>query len=166
MGSRRLVTSALAFLVLSLAVLGPALAAPPEKRNFTAHLSGEEEVPPADTEAQGQAIFRLSKDSSELSYKLITANVENVVQAHVHLAPAGANGSVVAWLYPSSPPAELLPGRSDGVLAEGVITADDLVGPFAGGDLSDLMEAMRAGNTYVNVHTNQVPGGEIRGQIQ
>lgn len=164
--SRRLITSTLAFLVLFLAVLSPALAAPPDQRNFTAHLSGEEEVQPADTEAQGQAIFRLSKDGSELSYKLITANIENVVQAHIHLAPAGANGSVVAWLYPSSPPAELLPGRSDGVLAEGVLTADDLVGPFAGGELSDLLEAMRAGNTYVNVHTTQFPGGEIRGQIQ
>lgn len=166
MSLRRLAASALAFQVLFFAVLAPALAAPPDKRNFTAHLSGDEEVPPADTDAQGQAIFRLSKDGSELSYKLITANIENVVQAHIHLAPAGANGSVVAWLYPSSPPAELLPGRSDGVLAEGVITADDLVGPFAGGDLSDLLEAMRAENAYVNVHTSQFPGGEIRGQIQ
>lgn len=164
--SRRLVISALAFLALLLTVFGPALAAPPEKRNFTAHLSGEEEVEPVDTAAQGQAIFRLSKDGSELSYKLIAANIENITQAHIHLAPAGFNGPVVAWLYPSSPPAQLLPGRSDGVLAEGVITTADLVGPLAGAGLSDLLEAMRAGNTYVNVHTSQFGGGEIRGQIR
>jgi hypothetical protein len=33
-------------------------------------------------------------------------------------------------------------------------------------DLEDLLEAMRSGNTYVNVHTSQYPGGEIRGQIR
>jgi hypothetical protein len=85
--------------------------------------------------------------------------------AHIHLAPAGANGSVVAWLYPSSPPAQLIPGRSNGILAEGVITAANLIGPLAGGSMEDLLEAMQAGNTYVNVHTVQFPGGEIRGQI-
>ena len=51
------------------------------------------------------------------------------------------------------------------MLATGVITADDLVGPLDGADLSDLIEEMRSGNTYVNVHTEAFGGGEIRGQI-
>jgi len=51
------------------------------------------------------------------------------------------------------------------LLAEGTITASDLVGPLAGQPLSALIEAMRAGNTYVNVHTVQFPAGEIAGQI-
>jgi hypothetical protein len=144
----------------------PALADPPEQRNFRAHLSGDEEVPPVDTRAQGQAIFQLSKDGTELHYKLIVANIEDVTMAHIHLAPRGRNGGVVVWLYPEAPPPQLIPGRTQGVLAEGVITASDLVGPLAGMDLSDLIGAINAGNTYVNVHTTAFPGGEVRGQVR
>jgi hypothetical protein len=139
-------------------------AAPPQI--FITHLSGDEEVPPVDTKAQGLAVFRLNKDSTELHYKLIVANIENVVQAHIHVAPAGVNGPVVAFLYPNAPPPVLIPGRSNGVLAEGTITSADLVGPLAGMSLEDLLDEMRSGNTYVNVHTSQFPMGEMRGQIR
>ena len=141
--------------------------------NFRAHLSGDQEVPIRDTNAQGQATFKLSKDGSELSYRLIVANIDNVVASHIHIGPQGANGPVVAFLFGSVPPAG---GRSDGVLAEGTITSANLVGPLAGQELSVLVEAMTTGGTYVNVHTNDgvvptntgpgdFPGGEVRGQI-
>ena len=135
-------------------------------KNFRAHLSGDEEVPPADTKATGEAIFRLNKEDGSLYYKLIVANIENVRMAHIHMAEAGTNGGVVAWLYPSSAPPVLIPGRFQGVLAEGVITADNLTGALAGASLDDLLQAMKQEKTYVNVHTNQFPGGEIRGQIK
>jgi hypothetical protein len=135
-------------------------------RNYTASLSGGEEVPPNDSRASGQAIFHLSKDGTELHYKLIVANIDNVVQAHIHLAPAGVNGGVVAWLYPSAPPSQLIPGTTNGILAEGVITDANLVGALAGKSVADLMDHIRADNAYVNVHTSQYPPGEIRGQIR
>ena len=135
-------------------------------KNFRAHLSGDQEVPPNASLAQGQAIFQLSKDGSELSYKLIVANLENLHMAHIHRAAAGVNGGVVVWLYPSAPPAVLLPGTTNGVLAEGVIKAADLRGTLTGQPLSALINEMSAGNTYVNIHTMPLfPGGEIRGQI-
>ncbi|MCI0692974.1 CHRD domain-containing protein [candidate division KSB1 bacterium] len=143
-------------------------------RNFVAHCKGREEVPPRDTNAQGQAIFHLSKDETEIDYKLIVANIENVVAAHIHVGAAGVNGPIVAFLAGDFPAGG---GRIDGVLAEGTITAANLVGPLAGHPLSDLISAMRAGNTYANVHTNDgvaptntgpgdFPGGEVRGQIR
>ena len=135
-------------------------------RNFRAHLSGGEEVPSVATRAQGQAIFQLNADGTELHYKLIVANIENILQSHIHVAPAGTNGSVVCFLYPSGPPAVLIPGRFSGVLREGTITASNLIGPLAGQPLSALLEAMESGNTYVNVHTTQNPSGEVRGQIR
>jgi hypothetical protein len=150
-------------LLLLLALAGTALAG--GNRNFRTHMTGAEEVPPVETQAQGQTIFQLSKDGTELHYKLIVANIENVHMAHIHLAPAGANGPVVAWLYPSAPPPAPIEGRFSGVLAEGTITAADLVGPLAGHSLSDLVDEIQAGNTYVNVHTLQNPAGEVRGQI-
>lgn len=159
--------SRILFVLLSvflLALVSVAMTQASIPENFTAHLTGAEEVPPVETRATGQTVFQLRSDG--LHYKLIVANIENVSMAHIHLAPAGANGPVVAWLYPGSPPPEPIPGRFNGVLAEGVITSDDLVGPLAGATLDDLLDEIRAGNTYVNVHTAQYPAGEVRGQIR
>lgn len=135
------------------------------QQNFRTHLKGENEVPAVETKAQGQATFKLSSDGTEIHYKLIVANIENVLMAHIHNAPAGQNGGVVVWLYPASPPPQLIDGRFQGVLAKGTITANDLVGSLQGETLDDLLEEIKAGNMYVNVHTDQNPAGEIRGQI-
>lgn len=129
--------------------------------NFVAVLSGGEEVPAIETKSRGVASFQLSPDGSELSYRLIVANINDVSAAHIHLAPPGVNGPVVAFLF-NGPTIE----SANGVLAQGTITADDLTGPLAGQSLSGLMAEIEAGNTYVNVHTSANPGGEIRGQIQ
>lgn len=137
------------------------------KRNFRAHLNVAQEVPEpeVDSNPQGQAIFQLSRDGSELSYKLIVANIENVIMAHIHLAQPGETGGVVVWLYPEGPPPQEIPGRFNGVLAEGVITSESLVGALAGEDLSALIDEINANNAYVNVHTDQNQPGESRGQI-
>jgi hypothetical protein len=154
-------------LLLVLFVLTATVSANPgQKKLFTAHLAGAFEVPAVATVSTGQAIFHLSADGSSLHYKLIVANLEDTLQAHIHLAPIGTNGSVVAFLYPEAPPPILIPGGFSGVLAEGDITAADLRGPLAGLTIQDLVAEMVAGNTYVNVHTVENPGGEIRGQIR
>jgi hypothetical protein len=132
---------------------------------FRTHATGAEEVPPRDTDAQGQAVFRLSRDGTTLHYQLVVANIENVTQAHIHMAPPGENGGIVAWLYPSGPPDVLIEDRVQGVLGQGEITDADVIGDLAGDGVAGLLEAILAGNTYVNVHTSQFPGGEIRGQI-
>lgn len=134
--------------------------------HFRTHATGSQEVPANTSRAQGQAILHLSRDGTTLSYKLIVANIQNVTQSHIHLAPAGSNGGIVVWLYPSAPPAQLIPGRSQGVLAQGEITSDDLVGALAGQNLEALLGHLRSGNAYVNVHTSQFPPGEIRGQVR
>jgi hypothetical protein len=155
--------------LLAMALLGtsvPTATAVGQVQTFVAPASGEQEVPPNDSRARGQAVFQLDADGAALHYRLIVANLHDVTMAHIHLAPAGANGPVVVWLYPDGPPAQLIPGRSSGVLAAGTITAGDLVGPLAGMSLADLVDEMQAGNTYVNVHTSAFPAGEVRGQIR
>jgi hypothetical protein len=134
-------------------------------QHFT-HLSGGNEVPANDSIAQGQAVFQLSEDGASLHFKLNIANIHNVTQAHIHLGPPDGTGGIVVWLYPSGPPAVLIPGRSQGTLAEGTITAGSLVGALAGDTLEDLLDHIRANNAYVNVHTSQFLPGEIRGQIR
>jgi hypothetical protein len=145
--------------------LGSGAAHTVSEHNLRTHLTGAEENPVRETDAQGQAIFQVNDDSTAISYKLIVANIENVTQAHIHLAPAGVNGGIVAWLYPAAPPSQLIPGRTQGTLGEGEITAASLVGSLSGSPLSALLDAMRNGGAYVNVHTSQFPPGEIRGQI-
>lgn len=128
-------------------------------RNFRAHLSGENEVPSVETNAQGQAAFKLNKTGDELSYRLIVANIDGVVAAHIHCAPAGQNGSVGVTLFSGGPTSD------NGILAEGTITAPDSGNGCGWETLADVVEAMRIGDTYVNVHTLAHPSGEIRGQI-
>lgn len=162
----RPVRTILAAAVLSAAVaLGAATQVQAASATFTAQLSGAAEVPAVDTKARGVAVFTLSNDGTELTYRLNVANIQDVQMAHIHLGVAEVNGPVVAWLYPSAPPPQLIEGRSQGVLATGTITSADLVGPLAGMTLDDLVATMSAGGAYVNVHTTANPGGEIRGQI-
>ena len=151
--------------------------------NFGTPISPGEEVMPAGvvntSQARGNAIFHLNAAGTELSYKLIVANIENVFQAHIHRGPAGVNGPIVVWLYPSTAPVPgpFGGGRLDGVIAEGTITAANLVGPLAGQPLSVLLDLLRNGGAYVNAHTNDgvaptntgpgdFPGGEVRGQVE
>jgi hypothetical protein len=161
----------LGLFVLGLAVVGAAAAA--FNGNWSDHVNGAQEVPARETQAQGQAIFRLSDDGQSLDYKLIASNISNVVQAHIHLGPPGVNGNIVVFLYGLVPAGG---GRHDGVLATGTITAANLINDLAGQPLSALISAMRNGNAYVNVHTNDgvapvntgpgdFPGGEIRADI-
>ena len=155
-------------LVLFVSVLGlvaVGVAAAGLNGHWRTHPTGDNEVPPNASQGQAQANFKLSDDGLSLSYKLNVANIENVTQSHIHLGPAGANGPIVLWLYPSAPPLQLIPGRSQGTLGEGTATAANLVGPLAGQPLSALVAAINAGNAYVNVHTTQFPPGEIRGNL-
>ncbi len=146
----------------------------PASRNFVAHLSGDQEVPLVESGATGQAIFQVTGEGGFLAFRLNVANIHNVVASHIHLAPAGSNGAVVAFLYG---PEISGGGRTQGVLNEGLLESADLVGPLAGQDISVLIEALRTGGAYVNVHTNDgigspntgpgdIASGEIRGQIR
>ena len=138
------------------------------------HLTGDHEIPARPTDAQGQVLFKIADNELSMTYKLIASNIENVFASHIHTGSPSVNGPVVVFLFGNAP---LGGGRIDGVLAEGTITAANFTGPLAGQPFSALLTAIRSGNAYVNVHTNDgvaptntgpgdFPGGEIRGQIQ
>lgn len=161
---KRTATVSVLVVLIAVLALGTALASPPGKPVFTARLSGSEMVAPVDTNARGHVIFHLSKDGSELRYKLIVSNIENVTQANIYLGRPGLDGPALVTLYPErGVPQFLIPGRFNGVFARGVITQADLGG---GLQMEGLIRDMRGGFTHVKVRTSQYPFGEIRGRIK
>lgn len=127
---------------------------------FRAHLTGDQEVPPVDTQARGQAVFRFNRDVTALDYKLLVTNIDDVVAAHIHCAPDGVNGPVGITLFEGDPT------TVRGVLAAGTVEAPDAENGCEWTDLDDVADAMTNGLAYVNVHTLANPAGEIRGQIR
>jgi hypothetical protein len=132
-----------------------------QQKRFITELTGFEEVPPVNnTSAIGVAEFKLGQDN--IMYTVNVTDIENVTAAHIHSGQVGENGPIVITLLKEDTPTTAM---TTGVLSEGNITATNLEGPMAGQLLSNLISAMRNDQTYVNVHTQQNPNGEIRGQI-
>jgi hypothetical protein len=150
------------------AVGGLAMAA---TMQFRSHLETGNEIPtPVNVVGTpaGDLKLKLSPDGQELRYDLkITDTITNVLMAHLHLEQnPNHTGGIVVWLYPAAPPAQLIPGETDGRLARGVITPASLVGPLAGAANWDTFLAdIQAGLIYANVHTSANPAGEIRDQV-
>ena len=132
------------------------------EQKFTAKMTGKEEVPPHDTKATGNAEFTLSADGKTMSYKVDVMNIDKVTMAHIHQGKVGENGPPVVWLFNSSSNPT---GPMNGMLSQGKITSNDLVGPLKGKQMSDLVKLINDGQAYANVHTEPNPKGEIRGQI-
>lgn len=136
-------------------------------REYRANLSGDAHG--IETDMTGTATFEVHEhgDGPEAHYTLTVEDSCNVTQAHIHLGAADEDGPVVAWLYPETGmEPDPIDGGFSGTLAEGTITADDLVGEWEGAAFTDALATFEDGAAYVNVHTEAHPGGEVRGQIQ
>jgi CHRD domain len=155
---------------LALGVVAPAASAQPTV--FRAVLSRGDEVPARDTSARGVVTLRVGADGTELKYRLVVANIQNVVAAHIHCGAVGVNAPVGVTLFMAAAAG----GRTDGILAEATVTAPDVGNACGWTNLAAVVSALASGNTYVNVHTNDgvepvstgpgdFPGGEIRGQV-
>jgi len=169
---KRIMSLALVTAVALLATLGiSALAtadAVSSKKSLKAELEGFEEIPAVSSTGSGEFRATISQDESSIEYKLTYEDLEGTATlfAHIHLGQRGVNGGVSAFLCGGPKPA--CPATLGTVT--GTITASDVIGPggqgIAAGEFSEVLDAIREGVTYVNVHTDKHPGGEIRGQIK
>jgi hypothetical protein len=130
---------------------------------FKATLTGDQEVPPVITDTTGKALLILNQAKTELEFQLHVNDGVRITQSHIHCAPVGVNGPIVVFLA----------GRHDAGLdvdgkwvSNATITDTSIVNTACGETLSELAESMRAGNTYVNVHSVAHPSGVIRGQVE
>lgn len=109
------------------------------------------------SDAGGSALLA-SVDGARLGVHVTASNLSGpIVAAHLHLAPAGAVGPVVVDLTSG-----LLPAAGG---VRFLVQASDLTGPLAGASFIAFLNQVAAGNVYVNLHTAQYPGGELRGQV-
>lgn len=129
---------------------------------FTVELSGNEEVPPLQTDAKGSAELT-APHFDNIGYSVNVSNIDKVTMAHIHSGKIGENGPIVVTLFKTETPST---EPINGNLVSGNITNANLEGPMAGKTLIDLTKSMELGETYVNVHTEENPNGEIRGQIK
>ena len=172
---RRLVTSiaVIALVSASAVVLGQGF------KKISEFLTGYEEVPSVSTTASGTFNARISNDESRIDWELSYSDLEGAVQqAHIHFGQAGVNGGISVFLCTNlgNGPAGTQPCPAPPATISGTIVAADVSPNIPAtaaartqgintGEIDELIRAMRAGATYVNVHSTLWPGGEIRSQI-
>ena len=131
-----------------------------DKVEFEAELTPDQEVQPSPvvSDGEGEAEMRLRRGQVRFSVKWDDLT-SNVVAGHIHCAPAGVSGPIGVTLVHESPldPRDRIRGS--------------FTGPDAGNGcgwttLGDVLAAIGAGNAYVNIHTENFPAGEIRGQLE
>jgi hypothetical protein len=126
--------------------------------DFSAAMSGLQEVPPNSSPAFGSAAFRVDDVTWTITGLMTTqALTSQTTMAHIHEAPPGVNGPVRF---------DILANTTQTFTNGNVVTR--VISGVLGGTQTEreaLLAAMMAGNTYVNVHTTNFPAGEIRGQL-
>lgn len=141
-------------------------------KNISERLTGLKEVPVISTSGHGDFRARISNDGTQIDWELSYADLEgDVLQSHIHFGPPNNTGGVSVFLCTNlgNGPAGTQPCPDPPALIAGLILASDVIGPttqgIEPGALDELVEAIRDGKTYVNVHTTKWPAGEIRSQI-
>lgn len=148
-------------------------------KKISEFLTGYEEVPSVSTTASGQFNARISNDESRIDWELSYSDLEGAIQqAHIHIGNVGVNGGITVFLCTNlgNGPVGIQPCPAPPATISGTILAADVSPNIPAtqaarnqglntGEIDELIKALRAGATYVNVHSTTWPGGEIRSQI-
>lgn len=153
--------------------------AEPAFRRIREFLTGFQEVPSVSTTANGRFSARINGETNQIDYSLSYEDLEGTVQqAHIHFGQKGVNGGIVVFLCSNlgNGPAGTQACPPPPARITGSITAADVSPDIPAtegartqgintGEFDELLRALRAGVTYVNVHSNRWPAGELRAQI-
>ena len=150
----------------------PALSASADDK-IRAKLMGFQEVPVVSTEASGTFEAVISPNGDAIDYDITYTGIQGTVtQSHMHVGQRSVNGGIVLWVCGTTgtpgpggtPPCPSPNGHFAGTWMAGNVQT--VAAQQLGGDIGEVITAIRAGNAYMNVHSNLSPGGEIRGQIR
>lgn len=174
------VKRASSIVVTAVALAIPGFQAEADDRNqFVAAFSGFQEVGALNAEtgaifSHGQGTLALKVDLGNrlINYELTYSGLSsNVLQSHIHFGKRHVPGGVMVFFCsnlgngPAGTP--VCPNPTGTVT--GTITAASVVGPTAqgvtAGDFAAVLAALQSDTAYGNIHTQNFPAGEIRGQI-
>jgi hypothetical protein len=129
------------------------------KETYTVQLTGAAERPtPVTTSATGSAVITIENENY-IRYQILVQGIDSVTQGHFHAGDASAAGPVMHFVYAG-------PTTRTGV--SGVMRVGDIArtSAFSGAFTFDSLKTrIRAGTTYLNLHTRRNGPGEIRGQV-
>jgi hypothetical protein len=142
-----------------------------------ARLTGFQEVPPKLTNATGRFTAVVDPTRTSVTFVLTYSDLSSpVLFSHIHFGQRGVNGGVMVFFCnntPTGPQPRACPSR--GGTISGTFTARDVIGPgpdnpatdqgISPGNLRQVIRAILSGETYVNVHSQRFPSGEIRGKV-
>ena len=175
-------TRRFAVVVSGLVVVGAAaavtLAVPGDK--VSVKLTPYAEVPSVSSAGTGTFTADVSSDETSIAWKLDYADLEGAVQqAHIHIGQSAVNGGVSVFLCTNlgNGPAGTQPCPAPPAEISGTIVAADVSPNIPAtqaarnqglntGEFAELIAALDAGVTYVNLHSTTWPGGEIRAQLK
>jgi CHRD domain-containing protein len=165
---------ALAFLaVAALSIAVVAIAAANGDHGVREKLTGYQEVPALSTTGHGQFRLSIDRKHQEIHYVLTYGGLESpATQSHIHFENKTNPGPVIVFLCSNlgnGPPGTQACPANGGTIS-GTIHAADVLGGgaaqgLAAGEFDELVGAIKAGATYVNVHSVNRPAGEIRAQL-
>jgi hypothetical protein len=140
----------------------------------SAALEPSYEVPAVSSpEARGTFVADIDAAGRAIDYELTFSGLQAPIwMSHIHMAQPGVNGGIVVWLCgtaanPGPTGTQVCPqsGTISGTIRPEHVQQVTSQG-IAAGDFDEVVRALRGGLAYVNVHTQQSQGGEIRGQIR
>jgi hypothetical protein len=131
---------------------------PDEDNEFAATLTAANEVPPVTSSATGTATFELNDAETSADWTItVTGLTSSITNAHIHLGKPGHQSGRVIVLLPGWPTTGTS-GTWSGTLTSGASLSEGLT-------WTSLIDLIRNGDTYVNVHTANFGGGEVRGPL-
>jgi CHRD domain len=159
-------------LLIGLSIAVPTASA----ETLQAGLKGFKEVPAISTSAAGHFRATINDEAGTIAYELSYSGLTgDVQQAHIHVGQFFVNGAVSVFLCQteaSPDPTGLAPRCPQSGKVTGILQSANMIeGPIvsqgiAPGEFDELVTAIRAERTYVNVHSSTFPGGEIRGHLR
>ena len=141
-----------------------------DANQFTAKMIGHNEVPAVHTNGSGRVTLTIADDQKSISFSLTYSGLNSApLFSHVHFGQPNVNGGV-SFFFCGGGGKPACPASATTTPVTGTVVAADVAGLGTQGmpaqDLGAIIQEIRAGFAYANLHTQTSPGGEIRGQLK
>lgn len=141
-------------LVAMVALIVSALPAAANIWILQAVLTGDQEVPPNGSRAVGSVSMSYNDETNMFNMAILVEGIarSDLIASHIHQGPPGVNGPIIF---------DIGAGNQYTETPNGLMRILENAGPLP----ESNEEFLLSNRNYVNIHTNQFPGGEIRGQL-